>query len=316
MTYKSEIKYNPQGPSHFQYGHQTSSTSHEESFDHEENVYVSDRFKREILIHIAKVIYADSKRVPIMLGISGAPGEGKTFQSKYVLSANDVEVFDFNISEFENVDAGLPLKKLEKLYRDAQNSFSSTSKISCVFVDDIDVALGSKSNYQYTVNFQHLEGGLMSFANYTEDNRPRIPIILTGNNFSLLHEPLIRHGRMRHFEWIPDDGEMEKMIIHYFPSFSVADCNKIMREMNSKCDDHKIPHRTISFYSSIKDALHDEELWSLISDKGLHLDKLSIIKIKSMLNSMTYSVEDAISTGIKLIESQLRQKRNHLQGVK
>jgi hypothetical protein len=38
---------------------------------------------------------------------------------------------------------------------------------------------------------------------YNKEDNPRVPIIVTGNDFSTLYAPLIRDGRMEKFYWAP-----------------------------------------------------------------------------------------------------------------
>ena len=285
--------------------------------DEVRKIYVSEKFKREILLHITRIIYADNAETPIMLGISGAPGEGKTFQVKHVLSNSKVEVFNFCFSEFENINAGIPIEKLVERYNEAQAEIKEKNKVACLFIDDIDVGLGKKDGYQYTVNFQHLEGGLMSFANFSEETKPRVPIILTGNNFSLLHEPLIRHGRMRHFEWTPEEKEMCLMVKYYFHQFSEDICSGIVNDINAYCDFKKIPHRNIAFYASLKTAISDDNLWIYISEKNLHYENKNIttgVQIEDLLKNTIVSKDDVITKGKFIIDMQLKSKRNHIQG--
>ena len=67
-------------------------------------------------------------------------------------------------------------------------------------------------NTQVTVNNQIVAGTLMNLADNPNrvsigqdwreaDITNRIPIILTGNDFSTIYAPLIRDGRMEKFYW-------------------------------------------------------------------------------------------------------------------
>lgn len=72
-------------------------------------------------------------------------------------------------------------------------------------------------NTQVTVNNQIAAGTLMNLADNPtrvsigqdwreSDITNRIPIILTGNDFSTIYAPLIRDGRMEKFYWYEIDG--------------------------------------------------------------------------------------------------------------
>ena len=66
---------------------------------------------------------------------------------------------------------------------------------------------------QYTVNNQMVNATLMNIADnptsvqlpgmYNKVENPRVPVIVTGNDFSTLYAPLIRDGRMEKFYWAP-----------------------------------------------------------------------------------------------------------------
>ena len=43
----------------------------------------------------------------------------------------------------------------------------------------------------------------MLSCRYNKEEIPRVPIIVTGNDFSTLYAPLIRDGRMEKFYWAP-----------------------------------------------------------------------------------------------------------------
>jgi len=85
----------------------------------------------------------------------------------------------------------------------------------CVLlINDLDAGAGRvDKSTQYTVNTQLVNGTLMNIAdNPTDVQLPgsyetqpinRVPIIVTGNDFSTLYAPLIRDGRMEKFYWEP-----------------------------------------------------------------------------------------------------------------
>ncbi|KAH9307557.1 hypothetical protein KI387_035468 [Taxus chinensis] len=74
----------------------------------------------------------------------------------------------------------------------------------CVlFINDLDIGAGRMGGTtQYTVNNQMVNATLMNIADnptnvqlpgmYNKEDNPRVPIIVTGNDFSTLYAPLIR----------------------------------------------------------------------------------------------------------------------------
>lgn len=83
-------------------------------------------------------------------------------------------------------------------------------KMAVLMINDIDAGAGRVDQYtQYTVNTQLVNGTLMNIADnptnvqlpgsYDSEQIQRIPIIVTGNDFSTLYAPLVRDGRMESF---------------------------------------------------------------------------------------------------------------------
>lgn len=86
--------------------------------------------------------------------------------------------------------------------------------MSSLFINDLDAGAGRMGDTtQYTVNNQLVNATLMNIADnptnvqlpgvYNQEEIPRVPIIVTGNDFSTLYAPLIRDGRMEKFYWAP-----------------------------------------------------------------------------------------------------------------
>lgn len=73
---------------------------------------------------------------------------------------------------------------------------------------------------------------------YNKEENPRVPIVVTGNDFSTLYAPLIRDGRMETFYWAPtreersvcrgifrtDDAPVEGVVtlVDAFPGLSIG----------------------------------------------------------------------------------------------
>jgi pantothenate kinase-related protein Tda10 len=60
------------------------------------NVYISERFRQALVLHILKNLLRHAEvQVPLLLGIHGPSGEGKTFQCEYIFEEYGSEaVFD------------------------------------------------------------------------------------------------------------------------------------------------------------------------------------------------------------------------------
>ncbi|PWA85882.1 ribulose bisphosphate carboxylase/oxygenase activase 2, chloroplastic [Artemisia annua] len=115
--------------------------------------------------------------------------------------------------ELESRNAGEPAKLIRQCYREAADIIKK-GKMYCLFINDLDAGAGRMGGTtQYTVNNQMVNATLMNIADnptnvqlpgmYNKEENPRVPIIVTGNDFSTLYAPLIRDGRMEKFYWAP-----------------------------------------------------------------------------------------------------------------
>src|ERR1043166_7707595 len=173
-------------------------------------IEVPERFKRAITLHLVKnYLYKDSFQTPLLLGIHGPSGEGKTFQCEQVLRQLGVKFFLLSGGQFENPDAGQPARLVRTTYLNAGRSMESGEcDLAVVMINDIDTGLGNWGDMvQYTTNRQSVFGELMHLVDYPTDVEgrltKRVPIIITGNDLSKLYEPLVRAGRMTAVDWIP-----------------------------------------------------------------------------------------------------------------
>ena len=68
--------------------------------------YISPRFLDKLAIHITKNYpQLDGVRVPLILGVHGRKGEGKTFQCELVYERMGIEVVQISGGELESPDA-------------------------------------------------------------------------------------------------------------------------------------------------------------------------------------------------------------------
>ena len=115
--------------------------------------------------------------------------------------------------ELESGNAGEPAKLIRQRYREASDIIRK-GKMCCLFINDLDAGAGRMGGTtQYTVNNQMVNATLMNIADnptnvqlpgmYNKEENARVPIIVTGNDFSTLYAPLIRDGRMEKFYWAP-----------------------------------------------------------------------------------------------------------------
>jgi len=123
-----------------------------------------------------------------------------------------VEPVIMSAGELESEKAGEPGRLIRDRYRTASQVIQNQGKLSCLMINDLDAGVGRFGNTQMTVNNQIVAGTLMNLADNPtrvsigqkwreSDVTNRVPIIVTGNDFSTLYAPLIRDGRMEKFYW-------------------------------------------------------------------------------------------------------------------
>jgi hypothetical protein len=148
------------------------------------------RFVRAVRQHLL-LNFMELGDYPVILGIVGMPGEGKTFQLRTILDSLGVEQRSISAADLESENAGEPGKLLLAEYvRASQNIASGTP--SALVIDDIDTTVGEWANNTGTVNHQQILAQLMHLADrpsMLERLRPvrRIPIFTTGNDFSKIY---------------------------------------------------------------------------------------------------------------------------------
>ncbi|GBF99559.1 ribulose bisphosphate carboxylase oxygenase, chloroplastic [Raphidocelis subcapitata] len=182
--------------------------------------FIAPRFLEKVAVHVVKTYLVDSGaldpavRVPLILGIWGPKGCGKTFQLELAFKKLGVEAVVMSAGELESDIAGKPGRLIRERYRKASNMGKVRGRLTALVINDIDAGLGHFANTQITVNNQIVVGTLMNICDtptqvsISQDWREgdfinRVPIIVTGNDFSTLFAPLVRDGRMDKFFWCP-----------------------------------------------------------------------------------------------------------------
>jgi ribulose bisphosphate carboxylase small subunit len=240
--------------------------------------YISPRFLNKLAVHITKN-YLDlpKVRVPLILGIHGRKGEGKSFQCELVFERMGIEVVHISGGELESPDAGDPARLLRLRYREAAELIRVRGKMAAVMINDLDAGAGRfDEGTQYTVNTQLVNATLMNIAdNPTNVQLPgsydatplhRVPIIVTGNDFSTLYAPLIRDGRMQKFFWEPDREDKIGIVGGIFSEDGLSSS-----EIEQLVD--TFLNQSIDFFSALRSRIYDEQILQFIHDVGF--DRLS-----------------------------------------
>jgi hypothetical protein len=226
-------------------------------------VHVPARLVQAIYLHLIRNF---SRRTgPLLLGIHGAPGVGKTFGVAAVLHGHGVRIIRLSSGEMESAEAGEPARRVREAYLAAGRLRDGKNTVPAALVlDDADVGLGDwGENVQYTVNRQTVCGELMHLADHPEevDGRlvRRVPIILTGNNLGRLYPPLVREGRMTLQEWTLLPAERIRVLSGIFAELTPADVQKVAASFHAE---------PIAFFADLRRRLEDEQLLAALEGRN------------------------------------------------
>nr|ANB66371.1 Rubisco activase [Phalaenopsis hybrid cultivar] len=281
--------------------------------------YIAPAFMEKLVVHITKnFLTLPNIKVPLILGIWGGKGQGKSFQCELVFAKMGINPVMMSAGELGSGNAGEPAKLIRQRYREAADIINK-GKMCCLFINDLDAGAGRMGGTtQYTVNNQMVNATLMNIADnptnvqlpgmYNKQENPRVPIIVTGNDFSTLYAPLIRDGRMEKFYWAPTREDR------------IGVCNGIFRTDNVPKQDivklvDTFPGQSIDFFGALRARVYDDEVRKWIEEVGV--DKVG----KRLVNSREgppkfeqpkMNLEKLLEYGNMLVKEQENVKRVQL----
>ncbi|MEM9220357.1 MAG: ribulose bisphosphate carboxylase small subunit [Cyanobacteria bacterium P01_F01_bin.150] len=244
--------------------------------------YIAPRFLNKLAVHITKnFLDLPGVRVPLILGIHGRKGEGKTFQCDLVFEKMGIEVVRISAGELESPDAGDPSRLIRLRYREAAELVRVRGKMAVLLINDLDAGAGRfDQGTQYTVNTQLVNGTLMNIADhptnvqlpgsYDENPVQRIPILVTGNDFSTLYAPLVRDGRMEKFYWAPNRSDRIGIVGGIFAPDGLS-----KHDVKELVD--TFPNQAIDFYGALRARVYDEQVERFINDIGFERVSLRVV---------------------------------------
>ena len=248
-------------------------------------VYIPQRFERVITLHIIKNKLLDKHPTlhpPLILGIDGLPGTGKTFLCQKVIEKLGYKEVLISGGELESKNAGEPAELIRERYLKA-NRILETKKYKGVAIlfNDIETGIGNwGENTQYTVNRQTVFGELMHIVDYPNSvggiETKRIPIILTGNDFSKLYEPLTRVGRFESFTWTPTLEETLETAYHILDFLDKNSVKSLVLALVAEYKKNGCKVIPLSFFTHFKTLLINDALWKLYLEHPTILENQNI----------------------------------------
>ncbi|KAL8517527.1 hypothetical protein ACS0TY_015687 [Phlomoides rotata] len=243
-------------------------------FDNNMNGYnIAPAFIDKVVVHIVKnFMNLPNIKVPLILGIWGGKGQGKSFQCELVFAKMGINPFMISAGELESVNAGEPAKLIRQRYREATDRITKGG-MCVLYINDLDAGAGRfGGSTQYTVNNQMVNATLMNIADnstnvqlpgmYNKHENPRVPIIVTGNDFSTLYSSFIRDGGMDKFFWDPKRDDIIGVCTGIFWMDNVPRDN-VVKLVDTFHD------QSIDFFGAIRARVYDDEVRKWIARVGV-----------------------------------------------
>ncbi|AQK48231.1 hypothetical protein Zm00014a_013068 [Zea mays] len=281
--------------------------------------YIAKGFMDKLVVHLSKnFMTLPNIKVPLILGIWGGKGQGKSFQCELVFAKMGITPIMMSAGELESGNAGEPAKLIRQRYREASDLIKK-GKMSCLFINDLDAGAGRMGGTtQYTVNNQMVNATLMNIADnptnvqlpgmYNKEDNPRVPIIVTGNDFSTLYAPLIRDGRMEKFYWAPTREDR------------IGVCKGIFRT-DGVDEEHVVqlvdtfPGQSIDFFGALRARVYDDEVRRWVSETGVENIARKLVNSKEgppTFEQPKITIEKLLEYGHMLVAEQENVKRVQL----
>lgn len=282
--------------------------------------YIAPRFLEKLAVHITKnFLNIPGVRVPLILGVHGRKGEGKSFQCELVFERMGIEVTLISGGELESPDAGDPARLIRLRYRETAELVKVRGKMCVLMINDLDAGAGRfDEGTQYTVNTQLVNATLMNIAdNPTDVQLPgsydanpirRVPIIVTGNDFSTLYAPLVRDGRMEKFYWQPDRDDKVGIVEGIFGEDGLS-----RREVEQFVD--TFVDQSIDFFSALRSRIYDEQIRQFIYDVGIENVSQRVVnstQAPPQFKKPDFRLSHLIETGQFMVGEQKRVSESNL----
>ncbi|NP_001304204.1 ribulose bisphosphate carboxylase/oxygenase activase, chloroplastic [Vigna radiata] len=281
--------------------------------------YIAPAFLDKLVVHITKnFMTLPNIKVPLILGIWGGKGQGKSFQCELVFAKMGINPIMMSAGELESGNAGEPAKLIRQRYREAADLIAK-GKMCALFINDLDAGAGRLGGTtQYTVNNQMVNATLMNIADnptnvqlpgmYNKEENARVPIIVTGNDFSTLYAPLIRDGRMEKFYWAPTRDDRVGVCKGIFRTDGVPE------EDITKLVD-TFPGQSIDFFGALRARVYDDEVRKWISGVGVDATGKKLVNSKEgppTFDQPKMSLDKLLQYGNMLVQEQENVKRVQL----
>lgn len=276
------------------------------------DLFIPPRFFTQVKSHLIGN-FANFPLRPALMGIFGAPGEGKSLQLERSVERCGVEVVWVNAGDLESENAGEPARVLVQMIRTAAEA-TSDGEPTAVVLHDVDTTLGEWKDNTGTVNHQHLLAEFMHFADRPTEKRfggTRIPVFVTGNDSTKIYAPLTRARRMALFSWVPTTDEKAQAVNVIFGRAQHDEFGFQFVEL--------FPRQALAFFADVVSRLEEARFLQLIAH--LPHDMHEIVAVAPTLQvghdhrDPLFDLQEAASLANELSRERSEALSNFIQEV-
>ena len=287
----------------------------------DDDYYCSPHFMDKVTLHLVKNYLADilpKIKIPLILGVWGGKGQGKTFQAELIFKKLKMEPVVMAAGELESGNAGEPAKLIRQRYREAADMIKKGT-MTALFINDLDAGAGRMGgSTQYTVNNQLVNATLMNIADnptnvqlpgqYNQEEINRVPVVATGNDFSTLYAPLIRDGRMEKFYWSPTRDDRVGVVMGIFKDDGVD-------QKAAEVLVDTFQGQTIDFFGALRSRIYDDKIREFVENTGFEKLKKRLTNPSYEERNKTFEKPDMSLQTLLAYGRQLEQEQENVRRV-
>ena len=242
------------------------------------SLHVPERLLSRLAVHVARCYLGGGGRQagggggqsPLILGVWGPKGGGKTFSVEVAMKKMGVRVVALSAGELEDGRAGEVSLRIRQRYALCKSIVEAEGEAAALVISDLDAGLG-RSGAQMTVNTQNAVAELMALCDGVlpaevrrDAARPgaRVPIIVTANDLTRCYAPLLRDGRMDKFFWEPD-AEEKSRVLHATAEGAGVDLDEVRALVAD------FPEQPLDFFAAAHARLPDGAVRGWLARTGL-----------------------------------------------
>ncbi|MCL2079456.1 MAG: AAA family ATPase [Oscillospiraceae bacterium] len=250
---------------------------------------IPEQFETAVLKHIIcnnTAISVPNHNYPLLLGIQGPYGYGKTYMVKEICKNYNIFLTSLSSSQLSGEMEGDSKKKLQREYEAICIEVAKRKHCGLLLIDDFHLTIATEDTIGKTVNSNLLASYLMSLSDNPNIAGIRVPIILTGNNYKRVYPAIVRDGRMDIFTWNPTIDDIAPIVHHIFNSKFVGIENEIISTMIQQYSD-----MNIAFFEQISQDLMNSNIIQTINMFKTKKGGLSIAELSNSVRSSLSTLE-------------------------